>query len=282
MLSASDTVMGHVMNDITMVADLEAPGVFERVLETCATPRRDIIIAITDKRHVRWARNLLANLDSLGLHNAALIAGGMDACADLSSQQAPPCACGHSSYLRRHPGLKTYRVSQEHVYHLWWQRWHYAARAVASSYRVLSLDTDISLRVDPYPVLWSAAFARHALIVGLDSESDGRPNYYIFPAINVGFVYATGQVDGPVHWLLSEVGRRVKARLESPFPEGGEFTPEARRQDWRLRANHTSPPTHALTHAPTQHRPSSLPCTRFNPRPRLLPAHVSIQVWRRR
>ena len=35
----------------------------------------------------------------------------------------------------------------------WWQRWHYAAAAVAAGYHVLSLDTDISLRADPYPLL---------------------------------------------------------------------------------------------------------------------------------
>ena len=39
-----------------------------------------------------------------------------------------------------------------------------------AGWRVLSLDADISLRADPYPLL--RTLQRHALIVGLDSEED--------------------------------------------------------------------------------------------------------------
>ena len=92
-------------------------------------------------------------------------------------------------------GLAAYHVHPKHVYHLcmptcglnrrlaparsatllysrawaWphrgagWQRWHYAARAVAAGYRVLSLDADISLRADPYPLLRTLSRA-HVLV----------------------------------------------------------------------------------------------------------------------
>ena len=50
-------------------------------------------------------------------------------------------------------GLKAYNVHPNHVYHLWWQRWHYAAAGVAAGYNMLMLDADISLRADPYPLL---------------------------------------------------------------------------------------------------------------------------------
>ena len=65
--------------------------------------------------------------------------------------------CAHSSYMQNEPGLvaglKAYNVKPNHVYHLWWQRWHYAAAGVAAGYNMLMLDADISLRADPYPLL---------------------------------------------------------------------------------------------------------------------------------
>lgn len=75
--------------------------------------------------------------------------------------------CAHSSYMQREPGLaaglKAYNVGPNHVYHLWWQRWHYAAAGVAAGYNMLMLDADISLRGDPYPLLRTLSHS-HALV----------------------------------------------------------------------------------------------------------------------
>ena len=60
-------------------------------------------------------------------------------------------------------GLKAYNVRPNHVYHLWWQRWHYAATGVAAGYNMLMLDADISLRADPYPLLRTLSHS-HALV----------------------------------------------------------------------------------------------------------------------
>jgi len=206
-----------------LIADLEAAGAFAGVLERCATPAKDIIISVTDVRHVRWARNLLFNLDSFGHRHTLVIGGSTASCSLLASHGDPrplPCACAYSSHLRSHLGLRKWRISQSHVYLLWWQRWHYAALAVSMSYRVLALDTDLSLRTDPYPILWASPLSDHSIIVGLDSESDGKENYYTFPSINVGFVYCTGKRGGASAWVLGEISRRAAQLLDTPMPSG--------------------------------------------------------------
>ena len=57
------------------------------------------------------------------------------------------------------------------------QRWLILARAAALGYSVLSLDTDISLRIDPYP-LFRGALARFTLIFGLDTDKQTYPAYF--------------------------------------------------------------------------------------------------------
>jgi len=206
-----------------LVADLEAAGAFEHVLEQCATSRRELIIAVTDIRHLRWARNILLNLDSFDHRHTLIIGGSRKACSVLASHgiaRPLPCACAYSTHLRKHPGLRAWRISQEHVYLLWWQRWHYASLAVSKLYRVLSLDTDISLRADPYPILWAPPLRRHALVVGLDSEADGTHHFYTWPSANVGFVYCTGASGGAAAWVLGEVSRRAERLLSQPMPNG--------------------------------------------------------------
>ena len=62
-----------------------------------------------------------------------------------------------SSYMRRTSqnqtlvaALNRWQIREWHVYHLWWQRWRYLAWAVELGYNAMSLDTDISLRANPY------------------------------------------------------------------------------------------------------------------------------------
>ena len=93
----------------------------------------------------------------------------------------------------------------------WWQRWYFLSRAVGMGYRVLSLDTDISLRASPYPLLHGPLW-RHELLTGLDS--DQQTSSYYFPQINVGFVYARGPPGGAGHAVLVETQKRLERILE--------------------------------------------------------------------
>lgn len=101
-------------------------------------------------------------------------------------------------------GLQAYHIHDGHVYHIWWQRWHYMARAVELGYRALSLDSDLSLRVDPYDIL-HGALRSHELVVAIDSARSGAQLMRFFPAINVGFVYCRDRAGGAAHRVLTEV-----------------------------------------------------------------------------
>ena len=171
--------------------------------------------------------NLLLNLDELQLYHHLVIAQSSEACAATWARAKPigvSLGCGHSSFLRRgssarvDAGLEAYGIEDGHVYHLWWQRWFFLSEAVGLGYSVLSLDTDVSLRADPYPLL-HGALAHHQLITGLDNDQGVRPFY--FPAANVGFVYARGPSGGGGHWVLAESRRRLEKLLRGeivPLP----------------------------------------------------------------
>ena len=208
------------------IGELEAPGVFTSALASRAQGQdRDVILFVTDRRHTHYAHNLLLNLEELGLARRSLaIASDAEACAKLLAR-APydSVVCGHSRYLR--PGantsinlaLRAWHIGANHIFHLWWQRWHYLAWAVRLGYSAMSLDTDISLRGDPYAALFRGALAHHHLFVGLDSEASGTERPGVFPMINVGLVYCR-RCDsvGPSQRVIAEVPRRVHALLLGP------------------------------------------------------------------
>ena len=127
--------------------------------------RREVILFVLDSRHVQWAHNLMLNLDDLGLGGRALgIGSSREACMALLNRVAPgTLSCGRSSFLRRESGnhtlvgaLDKWRIREFHVYHLWWQRWRYLGWAVRLGYNALSLDTDISIRANPYALFHGA------------------------------------------------------------------------------------------------------------------------------
>ena len=53
-----------------------------------------------------------------------------------------------------------------------------------------------------------------AQVVGLDSEAGGIGAFYIFPAVNVGLVYASAG-GGAAQWVMEEVGRRARHYLRN-------------------------------------------------------------------
>ena len=141
-----------------LFGDFEAPGAFDRALRERSSGG-EIILTVTDWRHQRWAHNLLLNLNQLGRRHHLVLSAEPVVCRSLGMRMGGDIGCGYSSWLRRgenvtiNAGLHAYHISDGHVYHIWWQRWHYLARAVELGYRALSLDSDMSLRVDPYQII---------------------------------------------------------------------------------------------------------------------------------
>jgi hypothetical protein len=209
------------------VGDLEQGDVFANALAARAhgsAAGREVMLFVVDKRHVKWAHNLLLNLEDLGLAGRALgIAQTPGACdALLSRGPDGSVSCGHSSYLRRganatvDAALDRWHIGDLHVYHLWWQRWRYMSWAVRLGYNAMSLDTDISIRVDPYRLFHGALAHRH-LLVGIDSEASGKQRPGLFPMVNVGLVYCQRcAAAGSAARVLSEVSRRIDAFLFGP------------------------------------------------------------------
>ena len=136
---------------------------------------------LTDEHHMRLSLNLLLNLEEHKLRHHLVITSSAAVCAALWARAEPiglSLGCGHSSFLHRgtdaaiEAGIAAYSFADTHVYHLWWQRWFFLSEAVGLGYRVLSLDTDVSLRFNPYP-LFHGALRHHSLITGLDNDQVG-------------------------------------------------------------------------------------------------------------
>jgi hypothetical protein len=115
--------------------DLEAPGALASSLAARAAGR-EVILLVFDSRHIRWAHNLLLNLRSLSLSSRALAIGPDTEACDALLGRVPSAGCARSSYLRSghnatiDAALRRWSFGPGHVYHLWWQRWRYMARAV--------------------------------------------------------------------------------------------------------------------------------------------------------
>lgn len=201
--------------------DLAAPGALARVLQLRASADGEIIFMLTDQHHERLALNLLLNLGELGLHHHLTIASSSEVCDSLwrrSRGLGLSLGCGRSTFLRRgvsaawDAGLDAYGLDDDHVYHLWWQRWFFLSEAVGLGYRVLSLDTDVSLRASPYPLI-HGPLAHHELLTGLDTDKTNPTTSFYFPQINVGFVYARGPPGGAGHAVLLSTRRRLERIL---------------------------------------------------------------------
>ena len=117
---------------MSLFGDLEQPGELERALVArsarlqARNGQREIIFTVCDQRHHRWAHNLLLNLLELGIQHTLVIGSSADVCKTLGSRLGALVGCGHSSFLLQgrnrtiDRGLRTWRVPEEHVYHLWW------------------------------------------------------------------------------------------------------------------------------------------------------------------
>ena len=220
---------GRKRRRVLHARDLNRAGVFEQTLTRCASSSKDIILLVADGRHANWAHNFILNLRQLGMGHFLVIASSAQSCRALDTRVNVSGRCGFSSWLRRghnasiNAGLSAYGITDGHVYHLWWQRVHYMARAVGKGYTPFIMDTDVSLRADPYPVL-RGPMQHRQLIFGLDNDWDGKRNLGEFPGINCGFIYCRGRPGGAAHVLIERWAARIESLLVSPIVRNTEYT----------------------------------------------------------
>ena len=210
--------------------DLEHPGNLERALGSPlrggSEAENTIVLLVTDFRNLRMAHNLLLNVRNLGLPRHLVVGRSDQVCIKLTAR-LPSSTCGFSSFLQRGSSadvdraLSAWTISDSSPHHLWWQRWRCMGRIVDLGFGALNLDADLSLRINPLPLLahWRTLAQRDfQLYVSLDSDRGGRTHSSIFPAVNVGFVYCRGAAGSAAQWVLAEVARRASHTLLNMQP----------------------------------------------------------------
>jgi len=187
--------------------------------------KKEIVVLVANSRGRHLAANAIANLRSVGIEHYLLVTNTKEACEGMRRTRGSKSAsgvaaswrveCGWTSFLLGHPRLATYGLTQgeerSDPFRLWWARFHLLERLVAFGYNPMYVDTDVSFRVNPYPLL-KGPFARFALV---GQDETGRVN-----GVNIGFVYAqNARAGGPAHRVLNETIARMFGILEhAPDP----------------------------------------------------------------
>ena len=209
--------------------DLEAPGELERMIDTVALERREIVLLHGDAHRLRMLVNLIAELNALGIFHILLLGFNEATCQQLAVRHRIGCA--HSSYLwdERAPGeageLARHRARWTLAprYVAWIQKFHYMRLLIERRVNVLALDSDVVVTSDPYPHL-HGPFGRFAMVTAFDTKGG-------FANINVGIVYThNASAGGPVHRLFVEFEHRVALGLRTPPPHN-----DARRENLAVR-----------------------------------------------
>ena len=185
----------------------------------------EIVVLVANSRGRHLAANAIANLRSVGIEHYLLVTNTKEACEGMRRTRGSKSAsgeaaswrveCAWTSFLLGHPRLATYGLTQgeerSDPFRLWWARFHLLERLVAFGYNPMYVDTDVSFRVNPYPLL-KGPFARFALV---GQDETGHVN-----GVNIGFVYAqNARPGGPAHRVLNETIARMFAILEhAPNP----------------------------------------------------------------
>ena len=187
--------------------------------------KKEIVVLVANSRGRHLAANAIANLRSVGIEHYLLVTNTKEACEGMRRTRGSKSAsgeaaswrveCAWTSFLLGHPRLATYGLTQgeerSDPFRLWWARFHLLERLVAFGYNPMYVDTDVSFRVNPYPLL-KGPFARFALV---GQDETGHVN-----GVNIGFVYAqNARAGGPAHRVLNETVARMFAILEhAPGP----------------------------------------------------------------
>lgn len=158
--------------------------------------KQEVIMTVSDGEHLEPLFNLLLDLKDLKLEHTVVLMDQMSSC-DALVKHFPDAGCVWASFLADdHP--TPYWTP---IVHLWLKRWLLFNSMVRRGYNVLILDTDNSVRMDPYPFLKSPMFKDYNQFVSYD---DG------IPEINCGIQYGQNIApDGPLAWITAEVVDRL-------------------------------------------------------------------------
>lgn len=175
--------------------------------------RREIIVMVSNRAGAHLAANSVAMLRRVGVEHYLLLTNAKETCEEI---RAGPWGvqCGWTSYLMNHPRLVAYALTNEEMaspFRLWWARFHVLERLVAFGYNPMYVDTDVSFRYNPYPLL-KGPFGKYQLV---GQDETGR-----LTGVNIGLVYAqNAEPGGGAHWVLNETVSRMLQILEhAPEP----------------------------------------------------------------
>jgi hypothetical protein len=158
--------------------------------------RKEIILTTADGNHLEEFFNLVLDFKDLDMEHTLVIMDTKESCAKAMSLM-PNLGCTWTEFLQ-HDHPNPYWTQ---IVHMWLMRWILFNSMVRRGYSVLILDTDNSVRMDPYVFLKSEMFAGYNQIVSFD---DG------IPEINCGAQYGHNIApDGPMAWITAEVVDRL-------------------------------------------------------------------------
>jgi hypothetical protein len=158
--------------------------------------KKEVIMTVADSSHLMELFNFLLDLKDLKLEHTVVLMDSPASCL-AAQEHMPDMGCVWTNFLAdEHPEPYWTRIL-----HLWLMRWLLFNSMVRRGYNVLILDTDNSVRMDPYPFLKSDMFKGYNQLVSYD---DG------IPEINCGAQYGQNiATDGPVAWVTAEVVDRL-------------------------------------------------------------------------
>jgi hypothetical protein len=158
--------------------------------------RNEVIVTTADGNHLEELFNLVLDFRDLGMEHTVIFMDNEESC-NRAALFLPNLGCTWSDFLEKeHP--KPYWTR---TLHMWLMRWLLFNSIVRHGHNALILDTDNSVRADPYLFLKSPAFLGYHQVVSYD---DG------IPEINCGAQYGQGiSPDGPMAWITAEVVDRL-------------------------------------------------------------------------
>lgn len=158
--------------------------------------RKEIILTTADGNHLEEFFNLVFDFKDLDMEHTLVLMDTEKSCVKAMSLM-PNLGCTWAGFLQHdHPNPYWTRIV-----HMWLMRWVLFNSMVRRGYSVLILDTDNSVRMDPYVFLKSEMFDGYNQIVSFD---DG------IPEINCGAQYGQNIApDGPMAWITAEVVDRL-------------------------------------------------------------------------
>jgi hypothetical protein len=158
--------------------------------------KKEIIISTADGDHLSMLFNLLLDFVDLGIEHTVVFMDSESSCVT-AQRYMPSIGCTWSKFLSEdHP-----QPYWPRIVHMWLMRWVLFNSIVRRGYNALILDTDNSVRMDPYIFLKSPLLRNYHHLAAYE---DG------IPEINCGQHYGQNIAqDGPLAWITAEVADRL-------------------------------------------------------------------------